>query len=162
MSITTDIVDGWLRPKDVMRRHIARGVSEPFAFSLLVAFLVLSFVSLWPVLSRQSLLQPEVPMVQRLVAAGLALLASIPVWYGVAALSHWIARALGGQGNHYRARLALFAALVAVSPAMLLQGLVAGMIGQGAQLLLVQVLVALGFVWIWMSMIIVAERRDAV
>jgi hypothetical protein len=162
MSITTDIVEGWLRPRVVMQRHIARGVSEPFAFSLLVAFLVLTFVSLWPLLSRQSLMQPEVPMVQRLVAAGLALLASIPVWYGVAVISHWIAKALGGQGDQYRARLALFAALVAVSPAMLLQGLVAGMIGQGTQLLLVQGLVALGFVWIWMSMIFVAERRDAV
>jgi hypothetical protein len=162
MSITTDIVEGWVRPKQVIRRHLARGVSEPFAFSLLVAFLVMAFIALWPLLSRQSLMQPEVPMVQRLVAAGLALLASIPVWYGVAALSHWIARALGGQGDHYRARLALFAALVAVSPAMLLQGLVAGMIGQGAQLLLVQLLVAAGFSWIWISMIFVAERGDAV
>jgi hypothetical protein len=162
MSITTDIVDGWVRPKEVMRRHIARGVSEPFAFSLLVAFLVLAFISLWPQLSRQSLMQPEVPMVQRVVAAGLALLASIPAWYLIAAITRWIARALGGQGDHYRARLALFAALVAVSPAMLLQGLVAGMIGPGPQLLLIQTLVALGFVWIWMSMIMVAERRDAV
>lgn len=161
MSITTDIVQGWLRPQVVMQRHLARGKSEPFAFSLLVAFLVLVFVSLWPQLSRQSLIQPEVPMVQRLVAAGLALLASVPVWYGVAALSHWIARIFGGKGSQYRARLALFAALVSVSPAMLLQGLVAGMIGPGPQLSLVQALVGLGFVWIWISMLRVAERGNA-
>ncbi|WP_395002605.1 YIP1 family protein [Cypionkella sp.] len=161
MSITTDIVQGWLHPQKVMQRHLARGTSEPFAFSLLVTFLVLVFVSLWPQLSRQSLLQPEVPMVQRLVAAGLALLASVPVWYGVAALSHWIALLFGGAGNHFRARLALFAALVAVTPAMLLQGLVAGMIGQGPQLLSVQALVGLGFVWIWISMLRVAERDHA-
>lgn len=162
MSITTDIVDGWLRPKTVMRRHIARGVSEPFAFSLLVAFLVLAFVALWPQMSRESLLHPEVPMVQRVVAAGLALLASVPIWYLVAALSRWAAKVFGGKGSHYRARLALFAALVAVTPAMLLQGLVAGMIGAGSQLLLVQVVVGLGFLYIWISMLVVAERDDAV
>jgi hypothetical protein len=102
-----------------------------------------------------------VPMVQRLVAAGLALLASVPVWYGVAALSRWISMVFGGKGSQYRARLALFAALVSVSPAMLLQGLVAGMIGPGPQLSLVQALVGLGFVWIWISMLRVAERGNA-
>lgn len=161
MSVTQDIVEGWRRPKVVMQRHIARGVSEPFAFSLLVAFLVLAFVSLWPIMSRQSLLQPEVPMVQRLVAAGLALMALIPVFYLVAAISHYVAKLFRGQGTHYRARLALFAALVCISPAVLLQGLVSGIIGAGAQLLLVQVLVGLGFVWIWMSMLWVAEQSNA-
>ena len=52
MSVTTDIVQSWTRPRAVIRRHLARGQSEPFAFSLLVTFLVLAFVSLWPVLSR--------------------------------------------------------------------------------------------------------------
>ncbi len=162
MSVTTDIVQGWLHPKAVMRRHIQRGVSEPFAFSLLVAFLVLAFVSLWPLLSRQSLQQPEVPMVQRLVAAGLALLASVPFWYLVAALSRWVTKLFGGQGIHYRARLALFASLLCVSPAVLLQGLVAGMIGAGAQLTLVQAVVGAGFLWMWISMLWVAETSDAV
>lgn len=162
MSVTSDIVEGWRRPKAVMRRHIARGVSEPFAFSLLVAFLALAFVSLWPLMSRQSLMQPEVPMVQRVVAAGLALLASVPIWYLVAALSHWIAKIFGGQGSHYLARIALFASLVCVTPAMLLQGLVAGMIGPGAQLLVVQALVGGGFLWIWISMLWVAEQGNAI
>ena len=161
MSVTTDIVQAWRRPKAVMRRHVQRPKSEPFAFSLLVAFLLLAFVSLWPLLSRQSLLQPEVPMLQRLVAAGLALLASIPFWYLLAALSHWIAKALGGQGSYYTARLALYSALLAVTPGMLLQGLVAGMIGPGLQRDLVAALVALAFAWIWISMLREAERGDA-
>ena len=161
MTVTTDIVQAWRRPKAVMRRHVQRPKSEPFAFSLLVAFLLLAFVSLWPLLSRQSLLQPEVPMLQRLVAAGLALLASIPFWYLLAALSHWIAKALGGQGSYYTARLALYSALLAVTPGMLLQGLVAGMIGPGLQRDLVAALVALAFAWIWISMLREAERGDA-
>lgn len=162
MSVTTDIVEGWRNPRRVIERHLARPVSEPFAFSLLVAFLGVVFISLWPMLSRQSLLQPEVPMVQRVVAAGLALLASIPFWYLLAMVSHVLAKILGGQGSHYRARMALFAALLTVTPAMLLQGLVAGMIGQGTQLLLVQALVGVGFIWIWITMLTRAERKDAV
>lgn len=161
MTVTTDIVQAWRQPKAVMRRHVQRPKSEPFAFSLLVAFLLLAFVSLWPLLSRQSVLQPEVPMLQRLVAAGLALLASIPFWYLLAALSRWIASALGGQGSYYTARLALFSALLAVTPGMLLQGLVAGMIGPGVQRDLVAALVALAFAWIWIAMLREAERGDA-
>lgn len=161
MSVTTDIVQAWRQPKVVIARHLQRPKSEPFAFSLLVAFLVLAFVSLWPVLSRQTVLQPDVPMVQRLVAAGLALLATIPFWYLLAAVSHWISKAMGGQGSAYTARLALFSALLAVTPGMLLQGLVAGMIGPGAQANLVAVLVVLALLWIWLSMLREAERGDA-
>ncbi|OYU39128.1 MAG: YIP1 family protein [Pseudorhodobacter sp. PARRP1] len=161
MSVTTDIVQAWRQPKAVIRRHLQRPKSEPFAFSLLVAFLVVAFVSFWPLLSRQSVLQPEVPMVQRLVAAGLALLALIPFWYLLAAISHWIAKALGGQGGHYPARLALFSSLLAISPGLLLRGLVAGMIGPGAQLLLVDTVVGLCFAWIWIAMLREAERGDA-
>lgn len=161
MSVTTDIVQGWRRPKLVMRRHLQRSKSEPFAFSLLVAFLLLVFVSLWPWMSRQSLIQPEAPMLQRLVGAGLALLASIPFWYGLAAVSRLISKAMGGQGSYYGARLALFAALLTVSPGMLLQGLVAGMIGPGRQLDLVGLLVAAAFLWIWLAMLVEAERSNA-
>lgn len=159
MAVTTDILQSWRSPATVLRRHLQRGVSEPFAFSLLAAFLVLAFVSLWPFLSRQSVIQPEVPMLQRLVAAGLAVLASIPLWYGVAAVSHLVARLFGGRGSFYAARLSLFAALLAVAPAMLFQGLVAGMIGPGRQLDIVGWLVVLVFLWIWLSMLAEAERR---
>lgn len=161
MSVTTDIVQAWRRPKVVMRRHLQRPKSEPFAFSLLVAFMVLAFVARWPFLSRQTVLQPDVPMVQRLVGAGLAMLALIPAWYLLAAISHLIAKAMSGQGSYYSARLALFSALLAVTPGMLLQGLVAGMIGPGLQANLVAALVGLGFLWIWMSMLREAERGDA-
>ena len=161
MSVTTDIVQAWRHPKAVIWQHLRRPKSEPFAFSLLVAFLLLAFVSLWPFLSRQTVLQPEVPMVQRLVAAGLALLAMIPFWYLLAAISHWIGKARGGQGSYYAARLALFSALLAVTPGLLLQGLVAGMIGPGTQANLVAGLVGLGFLWIWLSMLQEVGRGDA-
>jgi len=151
MSVTADIVEAWRRPRGVVRRHLSRGVSEPFVFSLLVVFLVMAFVSLWPVASRAAVLQPEVPVTQRLVAAGLGLLATIPLWYGIAALSHLVCRAFGSKGTWYGARLALFWSLVVVSPVMLLQGLVAGMIGPSPGLTLLQVMTGGSFLILWIA-----------
>ncbi|MFV0492708.1 MAG: Yip1 family protein [Pseudorhodobacter sp.] len=149
MSVTRDIVASWRHPRQVIRRHLQRPRSEPFAFTLLLTFMIVIFIAQWPQASRASFLQPEVPMTQRLVAAGLALLALIPFWYLVAAVGQWISRALGGQGDHYRARLALFWALVTISPLMLLQGLVAGMIGAGPGLTSIAVLTGLAFLVFW-------------
>src|SRR3989338_9195237 len=94
-----------------------------------------------------------------LIGASL-LLFLVPLFaYALAALSHWIAKALGGQGSGYGARVALFWALLAVSPAVLFQGLIAGFIGPGAGLAAVGVIVAVAFFWIWLSMLAEAERR---
>ncbi|MBL4916350.1 YIP1 family protein [Szabonella alba] len=149
MSVTRDIVASWRGPRAVMRAHLARPRSEPFAFTLLVTFLIVAFVAQWPAASRQTVLQPDVPMTQRLLAAALALAALVPFWYLLAAIGHWVARAMGAGGDHYRARLALFWALVTVSPLMLLQGLVAGMIGPGPALTSVSVLAGLAFLTFW-------------
>ena len=47
MAVTTDILATWRAPRAAVRRHLARGVSEPFAFSLLVVFLLIAFVAQW-------------------------------------------------------------------------------------------------------------------
>lgn len=158
MSVTQDIIESWRRPRVVVRRHLARGASEPWAFSLLAGFVVLSTVAQAPGLARAAYLQPEVPLVQRLVAMALASMAMIPLWYLLAAVSHLIARAFGGRAGFYAARLALFWALLAAVPAILLQGLVAGLIGPGMQLNLVSAVTGAGFLWLWLSMLHEAER----
>jgi hypothetical protein len=81
-----------------------------------------------------------------------------PIMYAIAALSHLVARAFGGKGSFYGARLALFWALLCIAPLMLFHGLVAGFIGQGTQLLVVGVLILLAFLWLWMTLLIEAER----
>lgn len=158
MSITTDIVESWRRPRAVVRRHLARGRSEPFAFSLLVAFLVLAFVAQWPSASRAAFEDGNTPVAPRLLAIALALLATVPLWYGLAALSRLVARVFGGRGTWYGARIALFWSLVAVTPLMLLQGLVAGMIGPGPGLTAVGVIAGLAFVIFWVLALIEVER----
>jgi hypothetical protein len=78
--------------------------------------------------------------------------------YGLALISHGIARLMGGKGSGFGARLALFWALLAVAPAMLLQGLTAGFIGPSAALYLVQGVVLTGFLWMWVSMLVEVEQ----
>lgn len=153
MSVTTDIVESWRRPQTVVRRLLKRGGSEAFVLTFLLIFLLLAFVAQAPVLARDV----TDPLPRRLFAAALGLLATLPLWYGLAAVSHLFARLLGGKGSFYGARLALFWALVVISPAMLVQGLVQAMVGGDAALGF-GLLVAVGFAVFWMMMLREVER----
>ena len=158
MTVSTDMVATWRRPREILRRLLARGQSEPFAFSLLLVFLALAFIGQWPVAAREAFLADEPSALPRILARALAVLATIPFWYLLAALSRLVARALGGQGTWYGARIALFWALAAVGPLMLLQGLVAGMIGPGPALTAVTLVVGVAFLWLWSTLLHEAER----
>lgn len=161
MSVIADISDSWRGPGKVLRRHLARGQSEPFAFALLVLFLIICFIAQWPEAARVTALNPEIPMAPQLLARAMAILATIPLWYGLAALGHLLARILGGQGGWYGARLALFWALVTITPLVLLAGLVAGMIGAGPQLALVGGVTFALFLIFWGLNLREAGRGDA-
>lgn len=158
MTVTHDLVASWRSPRAALRRHLARGVSEPFALSLLLVFLALAFVAQWPVAAREAFLADEPSPAPRILARAFAVLATIPLWYGLAALSRVIARALGGQGSWYAARIALFWALATVGPLLLLQGLVAGLIGPGPALWVISAGIGLAFLWLWLTMLHEAER----
>jgi hypothetical protein len=158
MTVTADLVSTWRSPRAALRRHLARGVSEPFAFSLLLVFLALAFIGQWPVAAREAHLAGEPSAVPRIMARAFAVLATIPLWYVLAALSRLVSRALGGQGSWYGARIALFWALATVGPLMLLQGMVGGMVGPGPGLYAVTTLVGVAFLWLWFTMLHEAER----
>jgi hypothetical protein len=158
MTVSTDMVATWRAPRAALRRHLARGQSEPFAFTLLLVFLILTFIGQWPAAAREAHFAAEPSAAPRILARAFAVLATIPLWYGLAALSRIVARAMGGQGSWYAARIALFWALASVSPLMLLQGLVAGMIGPGPALWLVTTAAGLAFLWLWLTMLHEAER----
>ncbi len=163
MTITTDILRSWLHPRAVIREKLAAGEREDRALAVLMAAALLLFVAQWPSLSRAAFLDPTTPLEARLGGALMACLFILPLLaYAVALLSHLIARFLGGKGTGFGARLALFWALLAVAPAMLLQGLTAGFIGPSPALYLVQTVVLAGFMWIWLSMLVQAERADGV
>jgi hypothetical protein len=157
MSVTLDIVASWRQPRAVVRRLLAQR-SEPFAFALLVTGLILLWVSLAPFLAREAYFQPDQPLTQRLLAAALAMAATVPFWYLLAAIGHLVARMMGGQGSWYGARVALFWALVATAPALLVSGLVRGMIGLGAAANVTGSITAMVFLLFWAVMLAEAER----
>lgn len=129
MALTSDIVESWRRPRVVVRRLRRAGTSEPFVFTFLFVFLLLALVASAPNIARQAALNPEVVLIPSLFATALGLLATVPFFYLLAALGHLVARLMGGTGGYYDGRLALFWALVCVTPGILALGLVRGFVG---------------------------------
>ncbi len=161
MTVTTDILRSWRHPRTVIREKLAAGEREDRALAVLMGASLLLFVAQWPSLSRAAFLDPTTPLEARLGGALLACLFILPLLaYGIAAISHLIAKAMGGKGSGFGARLALFWAMLAIAPAMLLQGLTAGFIGTSPVLMLVQFIVLIGFLWMWLSMLIQVERSE--
>ncbi len=157
MAVVSDIMQSWRSPRLVIARHLQNQPTEGFGFSVLVAFLLLAFVAQWPAMARAAYLHPEAGLTQRMVAAGLALLGSIPLWYGLAGLSHLVAQRLGGKGGYLGARLALFWALLSVAPLMLLQGILSGFTGPGALATVAGIFILGSFLYLWLNMLIAAE-----
>jgi hypothetical protein len=109
------------------------------------------FVSQWPAISREAALDSDgAPLQARLAITFFAWLMIWPLaLYALGSLTHLIARAFGGRGSYYSARLALFWALLASTPAWLFYGLVAGFIGPGPAEQLVGAGLLLAFLAIW-------------
>ncbi|OCX67016.1 hypothetical protein BFP70_02250 [Thioclava sp. SK-1] len=156
MAAVDDILQSYRAPRKVVRGFLARTRSEPRALSILLAALIVVFVAQWPRLSRQAF-ETDVPMAGPMMGTALALGATIPIFYLLAALAHVICKMFGGTGTFYRARIALFWALLASAPLALLQGLTAGFIGQGPQVTIVGCLTFAAFILIWLAGIRVAE-----
>lgn len=149
MAAVEDILRSYRRPRVVIREHLSRMRSEPRLFSFLFSALLLMFVAQWPALARQHFQTPDVPMSGLLLGTALALAATTPFFYALAFLVTLLSRVFRGRGDGYGGRLALFWALFAVSPLVLLQGLTQGMIGAGPQANAVAVLVFVAFAVIW-------------
>lgn len=158
MAFTTDIVATYRGPGAVVARILSGGQREDRALAILMAAAVVMFVGQWPVAARLAHFDPSIPVEGRLAGPLVAMVFIMPLLaYAVAGVSHVALRAAGGRGTFWGARIALFWALLAVSPLMLFQGLVAGFIGPGASLSAVGVVVFAVFLWFWVSGLRVAE-----
>ena len=164
MAVTDDIMATYRGPKAVARRLLAGEAHEGRALAYLLAGLIVAYVALWPILSRADVLagpDSAVPMTQRMMGAFLGMLAFLPGFYLLAAISRIVAGWLGGKGSFFAARIVLFWAFLAATPLMLLRGLVAGFVGPGAALSVVNALTFAVFLWFWLSGLAVAERGAA-
>lgn len=145
-----------------MARKLAAGHREDRALAYLMGACVLIFVAQWPLMARQAHLDATIPLDARVGYGLLGWVIIMPlVMYGIAAALHIITRVFKGQGTWFTSRLALFWSLLALTPAMLLQGLTAGFVGPGAALNFVGVIVVAGFFWLLVNALIVAERGEA-
>lgn len=158
MAITRNISATYRGPGRVMRQLLAMGPREDRALAYLMAGCLVMFVSQMPKLAREAHLTGE-DLNMLMGASLMAWVFMAPLLlYGLAALSHLVAKLFRGQGSYYGARLALFWALLASSPLILLNGLVAGFIGPGIELQVVGMVWVGVFAWFWISGLLAAER----
>jgi hypothetical protein len=158
MSVTGDIAASWRGPRALIRAKLAKGPREDGAVVTLLGACILIFVAQWPALAREAALDPEQPLQARLLGALLAVLFFLPLLaYAIAGFSHFIALRLGAKGSYFSSRLALFQALLAISPLMLLHGLIRGFAGPGLGSTVPGVAVMGAFLYLWLSMLIEAE-----
>jgi len=151
MPVTTDIIATYRGPRQVMARLLAMGAREDRALAILMGGCVLVFTSQMPKLAREAhITGQDLNMLLGGALFGWIFIAPL-LLYTVSWLTHLIARLLRGKGDSYGARLALFWALLAASPLVLLNGLTAGFIGPSPALNLVGGLWLLVFLWFWIS-----------
>lgn len=142
------VLMSWRHPRRVVRG--LRGMPDSALVVVLLGAMVIFFVAQWPVHARAAQLDPSIPLAGRMAGAGIAVIFIMPLLaYALAALVSLISRAVRRPIQPADSRLALFWALLAVAPAMLLTGLVAGMVGPGTGLTILQVATGIAFLVIW-------------
>lgn len=134
MGVVADIARTYRHgPRPVVAEHLARGPQEARALALLMLGCGLVWLAQWPRLMREA--QAGLPDAEASFQqlAGTALVTWVflmpLVFFGFAALTNLASRALGGRGEPWSARLALFWAWLAAAPAALVAGLAAGLTG---------------------------------
>ena len=130
MAVSSDILGTWRSPRAVIARLLSIGPREDRSIAYLMAGCLLIFVAQWPRLSR--IAYEAGTELDRLIAY--EFLSWLVIWpllfYGLAAALHAGMRLLRRRSAPWSARVALFWALLAASPAGLLYGLLSGLVGQ--------------------------------
>lgn len=147
-GIAPRIMESWWAPGRVV--GALRSLPDRALIAVLMAAMLMFLIAQLPEHARAAQLDPSVPLQARIGGALLGVMFMMPLLaYGVAALVSILSRPTPWRIEGRQSRLALFWALLAVSPAMLLAGLVGGLIGPGPALTLTRVLAGCGFLVIW-------------
>lgn len=134
MSVSTDMLRSFRNPRAVVRGLRQGQRREARILVYLMIACALFFIAQWPRLARQAHLDDSVPLEALLAGALFGSVFMAPLmFYAIGGLMTLICRFFVKSINGFDVRLALFWALLVVSPLVLLQGLVTGMIGAGPQ-----------------------------
>ena len=150
-------------------RRVVRGLSpmaEPSLLVMLMLAMGLFLIAQVPVHLAAARADPSIPAEARLGGAALSVMFLMPLAaYAVAALSAGLSGLAGRWTGRRRlpgpeARLALFWALLAIAPVMVLSGAVRGTVGPGPAAAVLQALAGLGFLYIWGAGIAALTRTE--
>lgn len=160
MSVAGEILATWRDPAGPVGRLLSAGPREDRSLVMLVAAAILMFVARTPDLARRAALDPTVPLEASLGITLFVMLFILPLLaYGLAYASHLVLRATGRAGQAFGARVALFWAMLAIVPGMLVHGLATGLAGPESPVVrLVGVVVFAAFMWFWLRGLTVAYR----
>ena len=151
MSVISDILNGYLRPRSTVRRRLGTTVNEGQAFGYLVTACLLLFVAQLPEVVRSHVLsRSDLPLAG--IAAGrligIAVFAPI-LFYCVAGLTAAGMRIFSLPITWHHSRVSLFWALLATVPAAACLGLLRGLMDWQPALLGASVTVGLIFLFFW-------------
>lgn len=157
-GILPRIVQSWWAPRRVVRGLVA--MPERVKLVVLMAAMLIYLVAQAPLRAREAQIDPSVPFEARMAGSLLAVMFLMPLLaYGLALVVGWLSRVTPWRLAPEDSRLALFWALLAVAPAMLLWGMVAGMVGPGPAQRVTEALVGIGFLVIWGAGIAALARK---
>ena len=160
MAITRNIRATYTGPGRVVSGLLAAGQREDRALAYLMAGCLVVFVAQLPRLAREAhMTGGDLNMMMGGALMGWVLIAPLAL-YVIAGMTFLIGKLFRGQGTAFGARLALFWALLASSPLMLLNGLVAGFIGPGLELQVVGFLWFAFFLWFWLAGFMATQKAD--
>lgn len=132
MALSTQILRSYRAPRSVLRELIARDRHEGRALVYLMLACALIFVAQWPRLRRMAESGGEVPFEGLLAGALFGWLFVAPIlFYGLGALMALVLRLARPGTPAFGVRLALFWALLAASPLVLLQSALVSLAGPG-------------------------------
>ena len=151
MAATRDIVATYRGPGKVIRRLLEQGTREDRALIYVMVACLMIFVAQTPRLARQAFETGE-DLNMLLGGSLMALIFVAPLLlYAIGTLTYLIARMFRSKITGFSARLALFWALLASSPLILLWGLTAGFVGPGIEMKSVGMLWFAAFLWFWVA-----------
>lgn len=159
MAITRNITATYRGPGRVVARILGGDLREDRVLYFLMTACAVIFVAQTPYQAREAHLDDSVPLQARMYWSAFLWIFLFPLlMYMVAALVWLVSRVVPRAPSGYEIRVALFWALLASSPVILLVGLTAGLVGPGPALQGLGLLWCAVFLWFWIAGILTARR----